>query len=424
MITVDLRRLGAAALAAGLCACAADAPPAGGAGSSGATSASAAGAGLAAGQAPDDDNDGLTFAEEARAGTDPADPDTDQDGLPDGWEVKGVRRDGLFLDLAALGADPLRKDVFVEMDYMVDRTNRARPFSFAPSAEVIRRIKEVFAAAPVANPSEWNPTKAPGINLHLLLDGEVPYDDDLAPYIAEFAALKSAHFDRARLPAFHYMIWADNYESSGSSGVSMNIPHSDFIVSLGAFAPRGGTDNQKVGTFIHELGHNLGLRHGNCDHDNYKPNHLSVLNYAHQMDGVTAGAKQYFGYQSFYTSELKESRLVEEFGLDAGEAGRGVVALFGSPYALKKAPAAGFIDWNGNGRRDAGAVAADINGDGDARDVFCTGTNEWAFLVYAGGAVGQTLSLSAIDENVTASSVPHPIRELTAEEAARFRLAE
>ncbi len=33
------------------------------------------------------DNDGLTNAEEQAAGTDMNNPDTDNDGLPDGWEV-------------------------------------------------------------------------------------------------------------------------------------------------------------------------------------------------------------------------------------------------------------------------------------------------------------------------------------------------
>merc|ERR1739841_240613 len=33
------------------------------------------------------DGDGLTNAEETAEGTDPTNPDTDNDGLPDGWEV-------------------------------------------------------------------------------------------------------------------------------------------------------------------------------------------------------------------------------------------------------------------------------------------------------------------------------------------------
>jgi hypothetical protein len=51
-----------------------------------------------AADATDDDGDGLTAAEEANAGTDPALADTDEDGLTDGQEVHEI------------GTDPLRSD--------------------------------------------------------------------------------------------------------------------------------------------------------------------------------------------------------------------------------------------------------------------------------------------------------------------------
>ncbi len=38
----------------------------------------------------DKDNDGLSTLEEMKAGTDPENPDTDGDGMPDGWEVKYI----------------------------------------------------------------------------------------------------------------------------------------------------------------------------------------------------------------------------------------------------------------------------------------------------------------------------------------------
>ena len=34
---------------------------------------------------------------------------------------------------------------------------------------------------------------------------------------------------------------------------------------------------------MHELGHNLGLRHGGVDNVNCKPHHVSVMNYAYQF---------------------------------------------------------------------------------------------------------------------------------------------
>ena len=38
---------------------------------------------------------------------------------------------------------------------------------------------------------------------------------------------------------------------------------------------------------MHELGHNLGLRHGGDDNVHRKPNYLSVMNYSFQTTGMT-----------------------------------------------------------------------------------------------------------------------------------------
>jgi len=53
---------------------------------------------LGSGDEDDDDNDGLTNAEERRYGTDPRNPDTDGDGLKDGEEVKRYRTNPLRTD--------------------------------------------------------------------------------------------------------------------------------------------------------------------------------------------------------------------------------------------------------------------------------------------------------------------------------------
>ena len=83
----------------------------------------------------------------------------------------------------------------------------------------------------------------------------------------------------------------------------------------------------QAGTLMHELGHNLGLRHGGDDHVRYKPNYLSVMNYAFQLTGLL---------QADLTARLDYSR----FAIGMNEAALNETTGFGVPAG---APAAAFI---------------------------------------------------------------------------------
>ena len=105
--------------------------------------------------------------------------DTDLDGLLDRWETVSGLTDpnGVTLpDLAAMGSDPLHKDIFLEAGYMYADGDPATPeldgvvsygpdakpaHSHLPSAAAIQKVVDAFAAAPVANPGSSN-----GINVH------------------------------------------------------------------------------------------------------------------------------------------------------------------------------------------------------------------------------------------------------------------
>jgi hypothetical protein len=164
-------------------------------------------------------------------------------------------------------------------------------------------------------------------------------------YAESFFDLKANYFDSKESPAYHYVIFshysgcdtADHcaYDGhfgqcalvngcgtvrAGSTGTS-EINGNNFIVSLGASindgeafltnpAPGGAPVGLFIigGTFMHELGHNLGLRHGggvsstpdpttctppDCEDEcttppepNFKPNFLSVMNYLYQTSGI------------------------------------------------------------------------------------------------------------------------------------------
>lgn len=321
--------------------------------------------------------------------------DTDGDGLPDVWETKGYDADGdgqIDVDLPAMGADPNKKDLFVEMDYMK---------GLLPGTAAMDRIKASFAAAPVSNPD-----KTTGINLHLdagsaggsayNLGGgnQVPYDADLKPSVDQAMAIKNNNFDTNRSKVFRYMIWADDYDSSCSSGYAFNIPGDTFIVTMGPRCAWKTTEDMQVGTFIHELGHTLGLKHGGSDHNNYKPNYLSVMNYTFQFAGVPRSDGTYsFSYSNVNPASLNESSLNEANGLGSGTAAWKTTWF--CPDKTKRTTSGSAdkpIDWNCNGSA-SGTVSADINKDGSKGTL--TAQNNWANISFRGGDIGSGTGMKA-----------------------------
>jgi hypothetical protein len=57
----------------------------------------------------------------------------------------------------------------------------------------------------------------------------------------------------------------------------------DLLVSFDDFPASYQTMRSQVETFVHELGHDLGQRHGGDTHSQYKPNYWSAMSYAWQL---------------------------------------------------------------------------------------------------------------------------------------------
>ncbi len=345
--------------------------------------------------------------------------DTDGDKLLDGWEANGYdSNNNNVADVPLPGASVVQKDLYVEMDWMGPANDG--PSHLAQTAD-LNRITNVFATAPYAK----NPNGRTGIRLHLdagtargdayNLGGgnQVPFDDDLNPAEAQFDAIRAANFNAARAKIYYYMIWGHGYGGGTSSGNAFAIPSDKFLVTLGKWNAEFGTPDQKVGTFIHEFGHALGQKHGGDDHGNYEPNYLSVMNYAFQTDGVqrTGTRPPYFGYSSRDLPDLKESRLNERSGLRTSAAKTYETRYFCNSSLFQSGRADRNIDWNCNGRLST-SVSADINGDGQLSTL--KSYNNWAHIVYGGGAVGGGASTFS-----TKSSKP-VMQELTLEESQRL----
>jgi len=94
--------------------------------------------------------------------------DTDDDGLMDHWERPGggidMDRDGVVdLDLDRWGASMFHKDLFLEIDWVSDRTSGyIRPWKNAPSPDSVLFLADLFFFARVLNPDATM-----GINLHV-----------------------------------------------------------------------------------------------------------------------------------------------------------------------------------------------------------------------------------------------------------------
>lgn len=270
--------------------------------------------------------------------------DIDGDGIPDGVERFGIRdSDGdLVMDMVSLGADPCRLNIAVEIDFM---SGASDGHTHRPSNVAITEIAAAFNGAgflvPTLSPSSCPyrsfPTQAGGgIGMLLVIDDPIP-EQSLTPCPA-MENTRDANFDSALAPYFHYNLWAHNHSTTGSSGNSCANSGKDFIVSLGSFMgpdlsgnTQNGTDRVQSGTFMHELGHNLGLTHGGgfeIDVDqngdpvirNCKPNYLSVMNYYYQVTGLTNAdtGVQAIDYSRADLPMLDEERLDEQDGIGDG----------------------------------------------------------------------------------------------------------
>ena len=311
-----------------------------------------------------------------------------------------------------MGATVGKPDVFVHLDWMDDATHSHRP-----SDAAIRLVIDAFAAAPYIARNG-----AVGINLHVdagptsIINvttgakwgalsraasvGHVAQLGTTNPDAAgnlnydwtDFEKLKrraGGHVKSGRAPIFRYAVACHQIGSVSNSGVARNSPGSDFIVSLGTFV--GVTDMNTAGTFMHELGHALGLDHGGKDGVNHKPNYISVMNYLWQFSGISRNGVFLLDYSSVALAVLNEAALNETIGLGPGSAGyrtaHWVPAAPPNPGAfVQVADASQPIDWNGDGLATNLSVAMDANND-TTRGVLAP-CNDWQILRLRGGAVG------------------------------------
>jgi hypothetical protein len=276
-------------------------------------------------------------------GTDPADADTDDDELSDGDEVLGTLAG---LNLPAMGTNPLKQNILLEYDWMNDSTG-CGSHSHRPTAAMVNLVTASFASAPVNNPDGTTGIVA----IHdygqggAFTGGNLMAGTNITGGVngADFQNKKNNNFASNRNGYFHYVINPHVYTDFPGSSGQAELPGDDLIVSLGCFVfPIENTAN----TILHELGHNLNLRHGGDEDCNWKPNYNSVMNYRFQFPGVdtdcdavgSSGEANTLDYSRGSRINLNENNLNENQG------------VCGSPG----------IDWNFSGGLQTG-VSWDLN---------------------------------------------------------------
>ena len=314
----------------------------------------------------DSDGDSICNDAESRYGTNMFSSDTDGDSISDAAELFGSEG----VDLRYYGADPLRKNLFIEADYYP---------GLKPAQAAIDQVIQAFADAPVSNPDG-----STGITLTIDLDDQIAaadVDNDLNPAWTDFDVIKNSYFPTRRAKTFHYALFANRYNGGSSSGLSRGIPAHDFIVSLGTWPTPGGTVAQQAGTLMHEFGHNLGLRHGGHENQNRKLNYLSVMSYDYQMPGLNFdGSTGVLDYSRLKINAIGST--TSEFSAMSGYGGTTETDL--AKYGVRKGgvwlsgTASANLDINNNGVLQASVATTAAS----------ASQNDWDNLVFSGGGSG------------------------------------
>lgn len=371
--------------------------------------------------------------------------DSDSDGFPDSWEepTGGVdtNNDGIIdLKLSEFGATPNRADIFIQVGWTETRscvlwwcstTNRR------PSLDALHDVQKSFALkgirlhidagpASVMNPdtgAKWGAKSRSGVaySAPSRIRGYNSTTQDF-DWTAEFDGIRTSLLTRQRDRIFHFALYVGDFDGS-SSGIarpssSGPLQGRDFIVSRDRL-PRDSARLAESGTFMHELGHNLGLAHGGSRTNNYnwKPNYPSVMNYMWQFGGVPKdGHEASLDYSDGTLSALNENSLVESRGLDPDEVAERVKTNWTCPgktsVRREAVPSARNVNWNCADPISDNPFRQNLNNQpttrgGDREFTELTDNDDWSSLVFdGGGALGAAGDPGNVPDIAASQEIP------------------
>lgn len=256
---------------------------------------------------PDEDGDNLDAVHELTQGTLDTNKDTDGDGINDYVESQWYPgRNSIFCGVSECAyPDPVKKDIYVEIDWMNDGTT-----SFKPTATQVGLVSDAFAAKDIhfhADTGQYGGGS-------LLSPYTAPLTMVKDPLVTDFFDFKDASFSADRKGIWRYMISGKNYARYPTSSGASFAGSDNIFVSNGLIranqASFGYTDLDTAiaGTMLHEIGHSLclsadvrysyqdsacvfgGVDSGDSTTNSY-PLYASSMNYYHQMGMVDYSTK-------------------------------------------------------------------------------------------------------------------------------------
>ena len=349
--------------------------------------------------------------------------DDDQDGIPDSSERQGATYFGM--PLYDWGARPGQRDIFVHVAMMEPSLDgEGYPDGgMILQKKALDRIAARFAANGIALHFDVGNTglyegytelTGRGVSQYNFSNKShiIPYNravtlrQSVIPSAWQQYAdnyvfvddIKANYFPSERWNAFYFLVIGstqapldvEGVDGPLSSGIAW-VGGRDFLVTLGEWGLFFGTAtsgtrtytqsevenltvNFQASTIMHELGHNLGLRHGGNSDINDKPNYISIMNYLYQLYGLPKigsdeGDRYYHSdsahSDSFdYLFAMEQSVFSDDFLMDYSH-GRGGSLNENALYESQglKQPGSAWVDWNRSSTLNSTAISLDVNND-------------------------------------------------------------
>ncbi|MFN0149614.1 MAG: T9SS type A sorting domain-containing protein [bacterium] len=394
--------------------------------------------------------------------------DSDGDGLFDHWETDGVAYSGpsgMLRNYALIGANPLRKDLYLEVDAMT---------GLAPPAASLLNVVTAFSGAGNPQFPVVNPDNSRGIQLHIdngacspcLDDTDIPAASWANPFSgfrfvkdqgcgglgcfgtdaeraigADWPALRTA-----KSQVYRYCLFADRSTSPTFNPFGYGeFEGNDIVIYSGALVMNlpNPTVDEYAGTFMHELGHTLGRDHGGGQGGGpsdpwrfaTKPNYFSVMSYswtrpmrvpssgpALQIAILTQIRDSWqLGYSGSHPMDpmltLNEANLNESAGIGGDPSKTTFVGPSSPSMCPQPVKMGGAVNWNRQGSDMETGIAADIDHQGGCTSPdpqggaspgeILIGQNDWLAIKYL--PRGSSLWLGSSSDTLSSCGLTHEV---------------